>query len=113
MRDALFLIAVAVIFFAAVEAHSDEELVMPDGSRSTICEKQLEDEIYIVRMYEHGIRFTRMRQKAINSHGPGLGLDDEHFAKINKLIDEAENAAHEDKLMEWLNVYWKQCMEVI
>lgn len=91
-------------------AHDDEEYVAPADDRTKVCEAQLEDELYIMRMHNQHTTFTHMRQKAINSHEH---LGDERFAKINTLIDAAENAAHEDTLDEWLNEKWKKCLEVI
>lgn len=111
MKDALYVIAAAVIFFVTMDAHSDETVGPANDARAAICREELQDLFYIVRMYQHEIPFVRMRQKAINSHGNGL--DDEHFDKINKLIDEAEDAAHEDKLIDWLNAAWSKCMDVI
>lgn len=114
-RDAAIkrLLVVALIggfcLFAAPPSFADEEEVQPQG-RSAECSKLLEDQIYIAQMFLHGIDSQRMRQKAMNSRAH---LGEEHFQKIMGLIDDAENAVHEDALQAWLNGYWKKCMEVI
>lgn len=106
MKTLLLILLLLVVPFPQVLAHED----VTQSPRSTECREILSDHFYIVEMYQHGIAVSRMRQKAINSHE---ALGDEHFNTIMKLIDESENAVHEDKLLEWLNVYWAKCVDVI
>ena len=109
----LYLVLAASCLFAMKNyAASDEEISVRSG-QSAMCRQQLTDQIFIVRMHNAGVEFTRMRQKAINSHNSQGEdrLEDDHFLAIMSLIDEAEEAARQDGLHEWLNHYWKACME--
>ena len=106
-----FVVLISLLWSFSACSASNENLANPEA-RAANCQQVLKDQIYIVSMHNADIEFNRMRQKATNSFNgsPEFALDAEHYAKILKLIDEAEEASSRDALQDWINKYWKACM---
>lgn len=115
MRDGVdvairwLIVSVAVMFSAACLVWLLMLTVQAaePSRRTEECTSLLQEEDYILLLYQRGDDFAAMRARALKSTHL---LTPERFDKIMKLIDSAEKSGD---VKAWFDDYWRACMDGI